>query len=124
MTTTEPPTQWDTVSVNGKEYCSLSYLLETFPDQFRLDGCKSQPRRFMEKRGVPQTDYMYARLVPKTGEWILSNSDYKLSKPLILLSWVRDHFLQGTTTVASSVGRPGTGGREIHFGVILGVSVI
>jgi hypothetical protein len=89
MLNIDEPTQWDAVLVNGKEYCTLSYLLDTYPEHFRLAGCKSHPRRFMEKYGVPETDFIYARLTPKTSKWILSNSTYTRAKPLILLTWIR-----------------------------------
>jgi hypothetical protein len=55
-------------------------------------GCKSKPRTIIEKKKIPEKEYVYANL--KSGEWNISNAECKKAQLLLSASWVDTHFFR------------------------------
>ena len=55
-------------------------------------GCKTKPRMIIQKKKIPESDYIYANL--KLKEWNESTADCKKAQLLISKSWVDKYFFK------------------------------
>jgi len=53
-------------------------------------GCKTKPRNIIQKRKIPETEYVYANL--KINEWKLSSVDCKKAQLLLSKEWVDKYY--------------------------------
>lgn len=73
---------------NSRMYYNSKDLLNYDPIFYY--GCKTRPRSIIQKKNIPDTDYVYSVLRSK--EWRLTNADCKKSQLLISKTWVDKYF--------------------------------
>ena len=73
---------------NSRMYYNSRDLLNYDPIFYY--GCKTRPRSIIQKKNIPDTDYIYSVLRSK--EWRLTNADCKKSQLLISKTWVDKYF--------------------------------
>ena len=73
---------------NSRMYYNSRDLLNYDPIFYY--GCKTRPRSIIQKKNIPDTDYVYSVLRSK--EWRLTNADCKKSQLLISKTWVDKYF--------------------------------
>jgi hypothetical protein len=77
-------------TIAGEQYYNSKDLMVYNPVFYY--GCKTKPRTIIEKKKIPEKEYVYANL--KSGEWNISNSECKKAQLLISSSWVDTHFFR------------------------------
>jgi len=77
-------------SANPKMYYNNTHLLQY--DAIFYYGCKTKPRTIIAKKGIPETEYLYANV--KQGEWNPSSADCKKAQLLISKEWVDKHIFK------------------------------
>lgn len=75
---------------NGRMYYNSKELLEYNPEFYY--GCKAKPRLIIQRKTIPDSDYLYATL--KSNEWKLSTKDCKKAQLLISKEWVDTHYFK------------------------------
>ena len=84
MTTAIKPTCFKIDTDNDKMYYNSKELFEYIPEFYY--GCKTKPRSIIQKKKIPETEFIYANL--KMNEWKLSSADCKKAQLLISKEWV------------------------------------
>jgi len=79
----------ETMYYNSKE------LFEYNPEFYY--GCKSKPRTIIQKKNIPESEYIYANL--KLKEWNTSSADCKKAQLLISKSWIDKHYFKLNPTM-------------------------
>jgi hypothetical protein len=82
------------VSIFAIQYYNSKELCEYNPEFYY--GCKTKPRTIIQKKNIPQTDYIYANL--KAKEWNLSTEECKKAQLLITKTWVDTHYFRPETS--------------------------
>jgi len=70
-------------------------LFEYQPEFFF--GCTVKKRKIIERRNIPQWDYVYANYLTKTKEWNLSDESSKKAQLLFTKEWVDAHFFTASS---------------------------
>ena len=87
------------IDTSDKQYYNMKDLFEYQPEFFF--GCTVKKRKIIERRNIPQREYVYANYLTKTKEWNLSDESSKKAQLLFTKEWVDTHFF-----TASSAGNP------------------
>ena len=85
-------------------YYNSKELFEYIPEFYY--GCKTKPRSIIQKKKIPETEFIYANL--KMNEWKLSSADCKKAQLLISKEWVERNIFKNTESIQSSVERLNT----------------
>jgi hypothetical protein len=102
MTTSTKPTCFKIDLDNDKMYYNSKDLNEYNPEFYY--GCKSKPKKIIEKKKIPESEYVYANT--KLSEWKLTTADCKKSQLLISKEWVdKFYFKIETVTIQEVVER-------------------
>lgn len=104
MTTAIKPTCFKIDTDNDKMYYNSKELFEYIPEFYY--GCKTKPRSIIQKKKIPETEFIYANL--KMNEWKLSSADCKKAQLLISKEWVERNIFKNTECTQSSVERLNT----------------
>jgi hypothetical protein len=79
----------EVISCEGKSYYREEDLKDA--DKAYFYGC-SRSRSIIEKKSIPDTEYVFAILKKKTGNWEIKNKEYKPAKLLVSTKWAH-HFV-------------------------------
>ena len=104
MTSSIKPTCFKIDTDNDKMYYNSKELFEYVPEFYY--GCKTKPRSIIQKKKIPETEFIYANL--KMNEWKLSSADCKKAQLLISKEWVERNIFKNTESIQSSVERLNT----------------
>ena len=74
--------------INDKIYYNMKDLTPFLPEFFY--GCKTKPRHIIQKKNIPETEYIYANL--KKDEWNLTTEECKKAQLLVTKDWLDRHF--------------------------------
>ena len=83
------PFQIDNIN---KFYYSSKELCIYSPEFFY--GCKTKPRKIIEKKNIPESEFIYANFNIKLNKWKLSTSDCKKAQLLFSQEWVDKYFFR------------------------------
>ena len=108
MTSSIKPTCFKIDTDNDKMYYNSKELKEYAPEFYY--GCKIKQRNIIEKKKIPETEFIYANL--KKNEWILSSAVCKKAQLLLSKEWVERNIFKNTESTQSSVERLNTNGTE------------
>jgi len=72
----------------GKLYYNMKDLVVLSPEFFY--GCKTKPRTIIQKKKIPDTDYVYANL--KKSEWNVTTEECKKAQLLVSKEWIDKYF--------------------------------
>ena len=104
MTSSIKPTCFKIDTDNDKMYYNSKELFEYVPEFYY--GCKTKPRSIIQKKKIPETEFIYANL--KMNEWKLSSADCKKAQLLISKEWVEINIFKNNESIQSSVERLNT----------------
>ena len=108
MTSSIKPTCFKIDTDNDKMYYNSKELKEYAPEFYY--GCKIKQRNIIEKKKIPETEFIYANL--KKNEWILSSAVCKKAQLLLSKEWVERNIFKNTESTQSSVERLNTNETE------------
>lgn len=77
------------ISCKGKSYYREEDLKEV--DKAYFYGC-SRARSIIDRKSIPDTEYVFAILIKKTNKWEIKSKEYKPAKLLISTKWAH-HFV-------------------------------
>jgi hypothetical protein len=83
------PFQIDNIN---KFYYSSKELCIYNPEFFY--GCKTKPRKIIEKKNIPESEFIYANFNSKLNKWKLSTSECKKAQLLFSREWVDKYFFK------------------------------
>jgi len=86
-----------TIHINGTAYHNSKDMLTLNPVFFK--GFTTTPRRIIERRKIPATDYLYATMEKGKG-WNLSTNECKKAQLLISTNWINANRFFGAPSVA------------------------
>lgn len=86
-----------TIHINGTVYHNSKDMLTLNPVFFK--GFTTTPRRIIERRKIPATDYLYATMEKGKG-WNLSTNECKKAQLLINVNWINANRFFGAPSVA------------------------
>lgn len=84
------PTYFKIDTINDKMYYNNKDLFEYDPEFYY--GCKTKPRSIIQKRKIPETEFVYANL--KMNEWKLSTVECKKAQLLLSKEWVDKYYFK------------------------------
>ena len=87
-----------TIHVEGASYHNSKDMLTLNPGFFK--GFTTTPRRIIDRKKIPATDYVYATLEKGKG-WNLSTDKYKKAQLLISTNWINANRFFGITSAPS-----------------------
>jgi hypothetical protein len=108
MTSSIKPTCFKIDMDNDKMYYNSKELFEYIPEFYY--GCKTKPRSIIQKKKIPETEFIYANL--KMNEWKLSSADCKKAQLLLSKEWVERNIFKITESTQASVERLNTNENE------------
>lgn len=74
----------------GRQFYNVKDMLLQNRDFFR--GCVVKPREIIERKKIPESDYVYATLTVKTNDWKSCEDNCRKAQLLISKSWVDANF--------------------------------
>ena len=83
------------IDTSDKLYYNMKDLFEYQPEFFF--GCTVKKRKIIERRNIPQCEYVYANYLTKTKEWNLSDESSKKAQLLFTKDWVDTHFFTASS---------------------------
>ena len=87
------------ITHNDKTYYSSKELQDAFPHFFF--GCQSRPRQIVQRKEIPDTEYIFANKIAKTNQWNRSTHSCRKAQLLISKEWT-DTFLIRATKPSSA----------------------
>jgi len=87
-----------TIHINGTAYHNSKDMLTLNSVFFK--GFTTTPRRIIERRKIPATDYLYATMEKGKG-WNLSTNECKKAQLLISTNWINANRFFGITSAPS-----------------------
>jgi len=88
-----------TIHINGTAYHNSKDMLTLNPVFFK--GFTTTPRRIIERKKIPATDYLYATMEKGKG-WNLSTNECKKAQLLISTNWTNANRFFGAPSVATN----------------------
>jgi hypothetical protein len=78
-------------------YYNIKDMFEMNPTFFY--GCTVKKRQIIQRKKIPESEYVYATFIAKTKEWKLSDETCKKAQLLITKKWVDEHFFEKTKPI-------------------------
>lgn len=76
------------IDSSNKLYYNMKDLVVLSPEFFY--GCKTKPRTIIQKKKIPNTEYVYANL--KKNEWNITTEECKKAQLLVSREWIDKYF--------------------------------
>jgi len=100
-----------TICINGNTYHNSKDMLTLNPAFFK--GFKTTPRQIIERKNIPETDYLYATM-EKKGVWNLTTKNSRKAQLLISTKWINRFFGMLVKTSATSASASAANKVEVE----------
>ena len=92
------------ITHNDKTYYSSKYLQDAFPHFFF--GCQSRPRQIVQRKEIPDTEYIFANKTAKTNQWNRSTNSCRKAQLLISKEWTDAYLIRATKPLLNNSPSP------------------